>query len=239
MVNKSFIKPGVWLILILSGFAGTGYSQTNDLNFISWALYGPPNHLEVSGNYLYASANAFVIVDISDETNPKIISHLRPLETGEAGSFVINGNYAYVFWVGQGLRIIDIRDKSNPFIVSTYSTNLYGNSEIHLSYPFLFAIAEEIVQGSVEYHFQIFNVSNPDSITITGDFDLANIGIHSGQRAPRFPHEFIIDENNIYLLSAPPVQFAGEKIVKLHVLDISSPDSIFHQIGRASCRERV
>ncbi len=152
------------------------------------------------------------------------------MESGEAGSFVVNGNYAYVFWVGQGLRIIDIEDKSNPIIVSTYLTNLYGNTELQLSYPFLFAITEEIVQNSVEYHFKIFNISNPESLILAGDYNLTNIGIGQGQPLPRLPHKFIISGNNVYLLSAPPVQYAGKKIVQLHVLDFSSPDSVFHKI---------
>ena len=86
MTNKTFVKLSVWLIPILLGFAQTAYSQTDSLSFVSWVLYGTPGHIDVSGDYLYISAMAFVIVDISDETNPEVVSHLRPLEPGSPGS---------------------------------------------------------------------------------------------------------------------------------------------------------
>ena len=179
MINKHFVK----VLFCLLGFAGAGYSQTLaadrfDLSFVSWFINSPPAHIDVNENFLYVSATAFVIVDISDETNPNIVSQLRPLEPGMPASLVVDDNYAYVYWTKQGLRTIDISDKNHPKIKSTYSSS-YEYRELYLSYPFLYTFAEI---KPLQYHLHIFDVSDPDTLALIGDFDFAELGLHSRVR---------------------------------------------------------
>lgn len=218
-IPKKYILFFCLLFLIFVNLLA--YGSEYSLEFVSWFINSPPSYLEVRGNILYISSNAFIIVDISDETNPKIVSQLRPLEPGIPRSFIIKNNYAYVYWTQQGLRIIDISEKNNPTIISTFSST-YEYKELHLSYPYLYCFAEI---ANKQYYLHIFDVSNPDAPAPIGEFDLAELGIPA---QPRFPHKLIINGNYVYFTSAPPVKYPGKKNAQLHVIDVSSPIKPFH-----------
>ena len=223
LVPKKFALFFCLFILVFMNLLAQGSEYS--LNFVSWFINSPPTYVEVKENFLYISSNAFVIVDISDETNPKIISQLRPLEPGIPASLAIYDNYAYVYWTKQGLRIINISDKNNPTIVSTFS-NEYEYRKLYMSFPLLCAFAKTENQ---QYHLHIFDVSDPDTLKLIGDVDLAQLGVGMNPENPRFPHELIISGNYVYFTSAPPNKFPGDIIAQLHVVDVSSPANPFHQ----------
>jgi hypothetical protein len=96
--------------------------------------------IEVAGPYVFvaqaSTANQLQIVDISDRTNPKLISQLRlPLPTPTttppiATSIFYYRNHIYLGttkWNGPELSIINVSDKKFPFVVGSYETGTLVN----------------------------------------------------------------------------------------------------------------
>lgn len=84
--------------------------------------------VEIVGDYAYLASDAdgFQIVDLSDPTNPTVVSGLATSQFAEG--IAVSGDYAYLtdhsgVLIGgdDGLHIIDISDPLNPFFIGHYS----------------------------------------------------------------------------------------------------------------------
>ena len=74
----------------------------------------------VSGNYAYLGTGDFIIMDISDPTNPVAISWLQGhlSEWIDVGEVYVKGDYAYLGGWGQGLYVVNISDPSDLVVES-------------------------------------------------------------------------------------------------------------------------
>ncbi len=88
----------------------------------------------VMDSYAYVSFGSsgdegLQIIDVTDPLNPGTpVVYVIPGVTS-ANDVYVRGNYAYVSCMLQGLKIIDISDTANPFLVSTFpTTDNVGNT---------------------------------------------------------------------------------------------------------------
>ncbi|OFZ21526.1 MAG: hypothetical protein A2202_08865 [Bdellovibrionales bacterium RIFOXYA1_FULL_36_14] len=119
---------------------------------------GSATALSISGNYLYvADGNAGL--QIYDLTLPSL-----PIEIGsidipdDAIDIEISGDYAYVT-ATNSLSVINISDKFNPSLISTYTSNIDELSDMKLSGNYAYL--------SNNSNLLIVNVANPNSLNFT------------------------------------------------------------------------
>ncbi|MDO8588847.1 MAG: hypothetical protein Q7T82_17595, partial [Armatimonadota bacterium] len=86
-----------------------------------------PGGIAARGSYLYFGYNhfgsipaanyfSFKVANISDETNPYVISTINLTSIGSVGDIVLRGDIAYVS--NNGITTIDISDPANPTVIS-------------------------------------------------------------------------------------------------------------------------
>lgn len=116
-------------LLFLSSFLFS-YACPEKINSIP---SGKPEALFVEGDYLYFGANESLnIYYIKDVMDPKYISSIKIPGTVFYNIYV-KEDYIYCALYDKGFRIIDVRDKFNPKIVSSYNIikpygiNMIGN----------------------------------------------------------------------------------------------------------------
>lgn len=124
------------------------------------------NSVFIEGNYLYVplSFNGVEIYDITDRTNPVLLSTFDPGSGTTVESFSISGNYAYAGY-GTTLKVYDLSNKSSPL----YKTSLSVGSD---------AVWKSSVFGS------ILGIANNAGELILVDLhgvDIANLSAGSAQ----------------------------------------------------------
>jgi len=222
MAKKLFAKGNcrlVALVLLMFALADVCFAQSSTLklDFVSWGVYGGPTYIAMSGDHLYVSSNAFVVLDISDRYNPVETGHLRPLEPGIPREFVLNGNYAYVLWAGYGIRVLDIKDDTNPNIISAGFGAGSNPTNFYLDFPYLYAYT----QPSSDFYFSVIGISEDStSLYNAGSFNLSE---SLGVSMEHYPEKLIVVGDYAYLTFGPRDTVGT---AKLHILDVSSPDSI-------------
>lgn len=93
----------------------------SNVTYVSSILWTGVNDVQVVGDYAYcAFVNGFVILDVSDPTNPVFLSKVY-LQGAGNGIFVQN-NYVYLADGDAGLVIIDVDDPAHPDSVGGYNT---------------------------------------------------------------------------------------------------------------------
>ncbi len=128
----------------------------------------------VSGNYAYLGTGDFIIMDISDPTNPVAISWLqgRLSEWIDVGETYVYGDYAYLGLWNQGLYVVNISDPSNPVVESRlYPTDWIWSVCGHDSFVYVIGCGIGLA---------ILDVSDPTNITETGHCLSDSIGDVSG-----------------------------------------------------------
>jgi hypothetical protein len=128
---------------------------------ISYVPLSRGGGVSVRGSYAYITDdNRFEVINISDETNPYIVSSI---DFGHLllGGVQIRGNYAYMYWsqvTDGGLVVIDISDPTNPVKKGEFAGAgatdmcLLGN---YAFYP---------TSGNGFYTIDISNPSNPYAV---------------------------------------------------------------------------
>lgn len=113
----------------------------------------------VNGNYLYFVSSEdyeFGIIDISEPTAPTLISGIPLSDTFSILETFVIGNYAYCASSANigGLKIIDVSDPYNPYIVSKCSVSTYCDK--------IFVSGNYAYLGDPDYQrMWVFNVEDP------------------------------------------------------------------------------
>jgi hypothetical protein len=155
---------------------------------------GQANYVQVQGNYAYTSA-PFRITDISDPTQPQLISSM----TGLSGEVAVNGRYAYTFRDGV-LASIDISNPTLPFQIATTTFSFAG--------AFITANRSYVYVGSsLSGALYTVDVSNPTSPVVTASTTLSNGASASAE--PRIQGRYLF--------------VAGSGNDRLHVFDLINP----------------
>jgi hypothetical protein len=136
----------------------------------SYDVIGSASSVYVAGDYAYITSNLSLpdscgnldIIDISDKSYPKKVSSYRP---ESAGDVYVLGDYVYVACGEDGLRVLNVSDKDNPFEVAHYerkSTNFFVAED----YIYVFAAKEglDIIKFA---HTKCSNIYILDSQIIT------------------------------------------------------------------------
>ncbi|MBC8278379.1 MAG: T9SS type A sorting domain-containing protein [FCB group bacterium] len=112
------------------GFRILDISDMSQPEEVSVMPFGSPGGIRAvgkSGNYAYCSfaececgyGGRFYVIDVSDPANPLVTADTG---AGFMGTrMIISGNYAYIGTIFYGLKIMDISDPLNPFLVGGYS----------------------------------------------------------------------------------------------------------------------
>lgn len=124
-MKKEFIFFLVILCLVNSVF---GFSLVEVGIFTDYSLTLPYS-VEVEGDYAYVTYpddDTFVILDVSDKSNPVKIGSLqnkikRPFDVIVSGDYAyVNGAYVpAISFYSAAVAIVDVSDKTNPVIIST------------------------------------------------------------------------------------------------------------------------
>ena len=159
----------------------------------------------VDSNYLYvASEQYLVIVDITDPSDPvKLGVYENPSTTYEFRGVVVSNDYAYLATRGQGVLVVNVTNKSNLVLETSFAVGTYNKSEA------LF------VNGSYLYvaewdddEFSIYNISIPSSPTFVGNW---TAGHTNGDFS-----DIIVVDNYVYV---------AEYYERIFVVNISNPAS--------------
>jgi hypothetical protein len=79
---------------------------------------------DVVGDLFFAvnwDANAFLVIDLADSANPKLIAKLVDERLGKPNRCVVGGNRAYLPMVeGDGVAVVDTSDPMNPRFLTSY-----------------------------------------------------------------------------------------------------------------------
>jgi hypothetical protein len=116
---------------------------------------------EIQGNYAYivteAATNNFDVYDISDPTNPSLVSSSNI--NSSVNDLIVRGNRAYVVDIADNLVIVDISDPESPVVMGTVSTAsaVFGIA-VQGNYAYL---TSDDFAGSGE--LEVFDISNPAS----------------------------------------------------------------------------
>jgi hypothetical protein len=106
--------------------------------------------------YLGGGGNGFILVDVSDVRNPKVLGNYR--DQGEVYGFARSGSYAYICDRLEGLKVIDVQDPLNPKKISQWSNGgQYWDIEIrdHIAY----------VADSKD-GLELIDISDPSSLSL-------------------------------------------------------------------------
>jgi hypothetical protein len=202
---------------------------------INWAW-----EVFVSGNYAYVAERypgGFTILDISDPTNPIVLSHI---DTDEAYDVYVQDNYAYVAMWGAGLAIIDVTDPTQPSEL-TY-VDLGGNTRgvfVDGEHAFVGAGALAVVDISDPmnpggpFHIDVSGylydvyVSGNYAFVAAGESGLAIVDISQFKPPPVVEATIDFDPDTLYLQSwgqwvTVYIELAPELAYSVHDIDIGS-----------------
>jgi len=147
---------------------------SNPQNPLEVGAYETPGWLEgifVAGQYAYivGDESGFQVVDMSNPTNPTKIGNCS-IPKGVSAVYV-SGNFAYVA-TGDGLRIIDVSDLTNPVEIRSYETSHASHiQDVFVSGQYAYLAAGHVVvdilvsgqyaQLSADGGVQVVDISNP------------------------------------------------------------------------------
>jgi len=79
----------------------------------------------VSGDFAYLAdgPNGLIILDISNQSNPKMVGHYKHKSGYAEGGITVSDNYIYIAYGSEGLLIIDITNKSTPKMIGSCDTS--------------------------------------------------------------------------------------------------------------------
>lgn len=126
---------------------------TNDL--------GRGRNVAVIGNTAYLANGALFIYNISDPTSPKKLGFVVPGPTGNAYDVAVKGNFAYLSSYTDGLRICDISNPTNPFVVSHTDLSAGNGLSVNIS-------GDHVYVGADWGGLEIFDISNPTNAVRAG-----------------------------------------------------------------------
>ncbi|MES2284220.1 MAG: T9SS type A sorting domain-containing protein [Bacteroidota bacterium] len=193
---------------------------------VSTNLFGSLDVTNVSqsGNYLFLSiGNTFTnpqqggmaIIDITNPLLPTVTDHyLVPSSTSGGGIVKVEGDYAYLGAMKNGLVILDVSNKSNIQFVSQFVPNI-NYPPIANPNPDYYNARGMEVKNSIVYlcydggGFRIINCTNKLSPLETGRW--CNPAVYTPMDHPKAYNNIILDGNLVYIA----VDYCGMEILNI------------------------
>jgi len=114
--------------------------------------------LTIDGNYMYLLNEGLRVYDIS---NPSSLVEVGHLGGQGCDDIVVRGNLAYIT-NGHYLYIVDVSDKTNPYIIGQYNTNssttLLDELDVQDGYAYT---GDYITNFNVSFDFRVIDISDP------------------------------------------------------------------------------
>ena len=135
------------------------------------AFLHPAQGLAVSGNYAYVAQEGLRIYDISNPSTPTSTGYcFFPVEDSGRRVF-IQGNYAYIPALENGVYIINISNPASPVWAGLYDR--HAPSDSHWDHPFKYwdvSVAGSYMAVAINYPagLEIVDISNPAIPVLTG-----------------------------------------------------------------------
>ncbi len=172
--------PFLFFVFIFCGLYATPHNAFAEINLtgsVDLGIYYINSTASV-GNYVYVAAcnknyfcdgpaDDFIVVDVSDKTNPVKVAGLN-FSNNQSYSMVVSGNYAYVqTWPDAVLRVIDISNPTNPHQVASvpnWGASLSTNV-LKIRGNYLYGIVSNT-------DLKIVNISNPLNPVVSGSLSI-------------------------------------------------------------------
>jgi hypothetical protein len=138
-------------------FISAAVSGADD--FTGSALWNHPNDLKTDGDYAYcAFANGLAILDIADPSSMALTSDL--IITGRTTKIDVSGNYAFLIDKEFGLKIVNMMNRSYPFLIGTRQTPGQAAD--------IFIAGQYAYIADVDSGLFVFDISNPYDVSLIG-----------------------------------------------------------------------
>lgn len=130
---------------------------------------GDVDHVVIAGNYLYASSDHLDIVDISNRSQPKVVSTLN-----RRGVPAVVGDTLFLAAGADGLAAIDIHDPTAPIELDLLDLQGVANAV---------AVDMDFAYVATSIGLQVVNISNPQSmskVADVGDYSYTGVAVSNG-----------------------------------------------------------
>jgi hypothetical protein len=139
-----------------------------DTNCLAWAL-------DVEGEYAYICSrrenpyypSRLEIIDITNNSKPALVGKYDCLDD-TIRDVKVSGGYAYLCLAGEGLRILDVHDPTNPVVVGNYSNNFTVGFFYNIWYD---AESQLCYLPHPYYDLLIIDCSDPSQPTLLSTFE--------------------------------------------------------------------
>lgn len=197
-IHEDYIYLGKYQygVIILDKNNGTHPLEVGEYDFGA-------GFLVAEGNYLYLTNGALHIVDITNPVELSFLGEVGDEFIGYATGLAIDDDYAYLADFGGGLRILDIKDLTNPYVVGHYDGWIY-NVKIINKYAYV---------SVGNYGLVILDVSDP--MMPTKVYEYRNFSIGGIVKSLGIIWDIYIQDNYAYLA-------AHNDLV---ILDVSNPET--------------
>ena len=157
-------------------------SWAQKFEYVNSTLWGWMNSVAIQDNYAYvAFVNGLGVFDISDKSNPTLISQLYLPGRGEG--IAVKGHYAYLAAGFAGLKVVDITDIHAPRLANSCSLSVFTRG-VYIEADYAFVVGNDL---------HIINVSNPESAFVVGS--VVTQGQNSFSVVIKGDYAFMADEN--------------------------------------------
>ncbi len=136
---------------------------------------GAYDNVTTSGSYAYAIVfppfgwYTLQVIDVSTPSAPEIKGSVENLPLSPY-NITVSGNYAYVANGQAGLLVINISNKSNPYIVGSVDTPGIAN-EVAISGNYAYVADDRDLSYQTSQSLQVINISNKSNPYIVGAVD--------------------------------------------------------------------
>ena len=196
--------------------SGISTSEWGDLDLTNLSQQGNFLYLATGSHFAGGQEAGFAVVDVSDPMFPSVTDYWKHTEAGGgAGIVEVEGDYAYLGAMEDGLMIFDISDKQNISLVSQYIPDIYfpdTNPD-----PAKYNARGMRVKDDVVYlcydagGIRIINVSNKQLPVETGKYSNPTL-----DGLPRAYNNLILDDTLLYVA----IDYCGMEV--LNVKDTSN-----------------
>ncbi|MBT7457837.1 MAG: T9SS type A sorting domain-containing protein [Gemmatimonadetes bacterium] len=204
---------------------------TNMQQVARLAMPGPALDVKVANGLAVVSVQngpvneiGAVMVDVTDPTAPKMLSHVEdPFWSGVHNSFIYRGRAYLAHSASRGITVVDVTDPAQPFVASTWLNEMSGFGsiihDIHIKDGLAFL--SDFVRGSGG--LVILDLADPDQPQTLSALSIAE-GLHNC-----FPYGQYAYCN----------QELGGWMQSLHIIDVSDPTQPFEAATFTMPRRRV
>ena len=149
--------------------------------------------VKVSGNYAYLTNDLGIlyIIDISDNSNPKVVGKCTGIDS--ANIVIVQDDYAYVSytsWITPedkkpqdvtsicGFKIIDIKDKYNPKVVGNYISGQKSQKSVSgmfIKGNYAFLNSTLMLENTDESQLEIIDISDKGNPKVAGSCKIEGV----------------------------------------------------------------